>query len=178
MKKTTTTVIQDERPQRWYRKRNVLIDATVIIAVVLIIAVIWWVGHRPKADTAAKVPQYSGQVLVEEVNKKYGNHDYLGAIHLIEGQKTISQTDTQLLLAGAYANAGNNQKALEIYEKQEAKKPLSESYAALAATAASQAKQYQKAIDFFQKAKQRAPQANTDQIAVYDYQIQELQKKL
>ncbi|SRR6266540_5746340 len=174
----TTQVIIDTPPKRWYQKRNVLIDVAVIAAVLLIIGIVWWVGHRPKSEPASKVPQYTGQTLVDEVNKKYGNHDYIGAIHLIEGQKTASERSSQLLLAGAYSNAGNNAKALEIYEKQEAQKPLSESYAALAAGAASQTKQYQKAIDFFQKAKQRAQSGNVDQIAIYDYQIQEQQKKL
>lgn len=174
----TTPVTQTEAPKKWYKKRGVLIDIAVIIAVILIVGIIWWVGHRSKGDDQPKVPQYNASALVEEVNKKYGNHDFLGAINLIKGQKTINQTDTQLLLAGAYSNAGSNQKALDIYEKQETVKSLSENYAALAADCASRVKQYQKAIDFFQKAKERTPAENTDQKAVYDYQIQELQKKL
>jgi tetratricopeptide (TPR) repeat protein len=174
----TTPVITSEDPKRWYQKRNVLIDIAVILAVFLIIGVIWWVGHRPKPAAVSNVPQYTGQTLVDQVNKKYGNHDYIGAIRLIEGQKTVNDTATRLLLAAAYANSGDNQKALQIYEKQDQKKPLSETDAATAASVAEGAKQYQKAINLYQEAKQRANQQNTDQLAVYDYKIGELQKKL
>lgn len=172
-----TPVVSASDSKRWYQKKNVLIDVAVIIAVLIIIGIIWWVGHRPKAEPAPSVPQYTGQALVTEVNKKYGNHDYIGAIKLIQGQKTINDTSTQLLLAGAYANSGDNQKALEVYEKLEKQKPLSEVDAATAAHVASNAKQYQTAIDFFEKAKQRA-ENNPDQLATYDYQIGELKKKL
>lgn len=178
MEKTTPVVTSDPDPKRWYQKRNVLIDVVVIAAVLIIIGVVWWVGHRPKAEPAPSVPQYSGQALVAEVNKKYGNHDYVGAIKLIKGQKSINELSTQMLLAAAYANKGDNQEAVSIYEWQEKQKPLSETHIATAAEIAARNKQYQKAIDFYEKAKQRANPAETDQIAVYDYQIAELRKKL
>jgi len=176
--KSETPVTSSETPKRWYQKRSVLIDIVVIIAVVALISIVWWVGHKPKPAPVSAVPQYSGQTLVDQVNKKYGLHDYVGAIHLIQGQKTSSDRATQLLLASAYANSGDNQKALDIYEQQDKKSALSESDAASAASVATSLKQYQKAIDLFQKAKQRANPAGTDQIAIYDYQIKELQKKL
>ena len=174
----TTAVITSEDPKRWYKKKNVLIDVAVILAVFVIIGLIWWVGHRPKPAPVSSVTQYTGQALVDQVNTKYGQHDYIGAIHLIQGQKTINDTSTQLLLAAAYANSGDNQKALTIYENQEQKKPLSETDVATAASIAENLKQYSKAIDLYQKAKQRSDQRNVDQLAVYDYKIGELQKKL
>jgi tetratricopeptide (TPR) repeat protein len=174
----TTPVISGEDPKRWYQKKNVLIDATVIFAVLLIIGVVWWVGHRPKTEPAPSVPQYSGQSLVDAVNKKYGAHDYGGAIKLIQGQKTVNDRDTQLLLAGAYANSGDDTRSMAIYDAQEKKTALSETDTATAASIAARLKQYQKAIGLYEQAKQRANPKDTDQIAVYQYQIGELQKKL
>lgn len=172
----STPVISDKTSKRWYQKRNVLIDIAVIVAVLIIISVIWWIGHRPQPAEPSKVPQYTGQALVSEVNKKYGQHDFIGAIKLIEGQKTIKETSTQLLLAAAYSNSGDNQKAFTVYEQLEKQKPLSENDCANAANAASQLKQKQKAIEYFEKAKQRANPKDVDQLEVYDYQIKELQK--
>jgi pentatricopeptide repeat protein len=176
-----TLVTTGEDPKRWYQKRNVLIDAAVIFVVLLIIGVVWWVGHRPKPEPATTVPQYSGLSLVNEVNKKYGANDYLGAVKLIEGQKNVKDTSVQSMLASAYSNAGNYAKALEVYDALDKKGQLSENDAASAANAATRAKQYQKAIDLYKKAKEllgKSSESNVDQAAVYDYQIAELEKKL
>ena len=176
MEKSTPVISGEVASKRWYQRRNVLIDIAVIVAVLIIITVIWWIGHRPKPAEPSNVPQYTGQALVDEVNKKYGQHDFVGAIKLVQGQKTISETSTQLLLAAAYFNAGDNQKSLDVYEKLEKQKPLSENDCVNAANAATRLNQKQKAIAYFEKAKQRANPKDVDQLEVYDYQIKELQK--
>lgn len=177
-KSTPVSPPPSEPPKHWYKKRNVLIDIAVIVAVIVIVGVVWFVGRNSKSEPEYKVPQYSGQALVDEVNKKYGAHDYAGAINLLKGQKTINETSTQLLLAAAYANKGDFAQSLAIYDAEEAKGDLPEVYAAAAADVAERAQKHQKAIDFYQIAKQRADKNAVDQIAVYDYKIGELQKKL
>lgn len=180
MKKTTLdTPVPEPRP--WNSKRRLLIDAGVILLVAVVIGIIWWVGHRPKPEPASKYPQYSQQELVNEVNKKYGAHDYIGAIDLIKGQKIINESDTQLLLAGAYANAGNNKQALEIYDRLNSEIKLNDIDSATAGQIAERDKQYQKALNFYKQAKERlkgSPNESADQAAVYDYKISELEKKL
>lgn len=172
-------VVSDSQTPPWYKKRNVIIDAAVIVAVLLIIAIVWWVGHRPKpVTTTTDVPQYTDQQLITEVNKKYGLNDYLGAVKLIKGQKRVNEPANQSLLAAAYANAGDNARALEVYRQLDRQNKLSEVDTSSAAEIANRAKDYRQAIDWYEKAKQRANPQDTDQIAVYQYQIEELQKKL
>jgi pentatricopeptide repeat protein len=83
-----------------------------------------------------------------------------------------------LLLAGAYANAGNPKKALEVYEQLDSQNKLNEVYTATAAGVAEQAKDYAKAIELYKKAKAKADPATTDQIQTYNIMISELEKKL
>ena len=97
---------------------------------------------------------------------------------LIRGQKTINERKTQLVLAVAYSNSNQHAKAVEIFDQLEKAKPLSEGDAALAAEVAERDKQYRKAVDYFKKAKERADTEAVDQIALYDYKIAELEKKL
>jgi tetratricopeptide (TPR) repeat protein len=163
-------------PHTRFDRKNALIG--LIVLVILVAGGVYWVMHRSKDEPASKVPQYSGQALVTEVNKRYGQHDYAGVINLLKGQKSIDEPATQLLLAGAYTNKGDFASAVVIYEKLEKQGALDETYAATAADAAERGKQYQKAIDFYKKAKERAPSDATDQKAVYDYKIAELEKKL
>lgn len=181
--KKSTPVISTEVPQQWYRKRNVLIDIAVILAVAVIITVIWWVGHRPgPADTASDVPQYDTQALTEEVHKKYGLNDYSGAIKLIKGQKTINKTDTQLLLASAYANQGDQAAALKIYDKLRGEGELTASSLAAAAKLAEQANDNAKALDYYKAAVQKLQAdknpAVSDHLPMYQAKVDELTKKV
>lgn len=163
-------------PHTRFDRKNAIIGFVVLV--VLAAGAVYWVANRPKEEPASQVPQYSGQALVNEVNKRYGQHDYAGVIRLLEGQKSASEPDTQLLLAGAYTNKGEHKKAVAIYEQLNKQNALNEIYLATAADAAERAGQYQKAIDFYKKARERANPAATDQIATYDYKIAELEKKL
>ncbi len=177
--KKTTAVMSGEHLEPSHKKRKVIIDVAVIAVVVLVIGVVWWIGHRPKPEPTPTVPQYSHQDLVKEVTKKYGINDYLGAIRLIQGQKTINETETQVLLASAYSTAGDHKKGLEVYRKLDREGKLAKTQLANVAAVADQAKDYAAAIDYYKRAKEalRGSDANTDQAAVYDYQIAELEKK-
>lgn len=163
-------------PHTRFDRKNAIIGFVVLV--VLVAGAVYWVVNRPAEEPTSKVPQYSGQALVNEVNRRYGQHDYAGVIKLLEGQKSVNEPDTQLLLAGAHTNKGDYESAVAIYERLEKQNALNGTYAATAADAAERAKQYQKAIDFYKKAKTRANPAATDQIGVYDYKIAELEKKL
>lgn len=181
METTTSPALSEIPPERWYRKRNVLIDVAVIAAVLAIIGFAWWWGHRPKEEPAPTVPQYSGQALVDEVQKKYGNHDYAGAIQLLKGQESIDEPGTLLLLAGAYANKGDYKKSLEVYQQVEKDHKLNTHDAATAGDIATQAGDYQAAAGFYEKAKQRLGNNDPtggDQAQVYDAKISETREKL
>lgn len=158
-----------------------LIDVAVILLVIIIIAVIWWVGHRPKPEPAPSVPQYSGQELVDQVNIKTSNNDYVGAIRLLEGQKSVNEPGTQALLAGAYANKGDDKKALEIYKKLSQQDKLDANETATAANIAARSGDKQLAIELYQKAIERTKSGNSptgeDMIAVYEAQISSLEQQ-
>lgn len=172
---STATVVMKPRVE----KRTVLLVVGVILAIVILGGGWWLLGHR-KAASSSYGPQYTGQALVNAVNKKYGMHDYAGAITLLKGQKTINTEDTQLLLAAAYANANDFKTSLTTYQQIDKKFKLNSDQAATAASVAARAKDYKIAIALFQEAKQRLDSHTNsqDQSAVYDYQISELQKKL
>lgn len=164
------------KPHMRWDKKNALVGVVVLV-VLLGAGLTWYLVANKKTVPPSKVPQYSGLQLVDEVNLRYGKHDYIGAIELIKGQQTINTPETQLLLAGAYANSGDNARALEIYDRLEAENKLQENETAIAAEIAERNKDYQKAIAYYKKAKQRADPNNADQAAVYDYKIAELEKK-
>lgn len=164
------------KPHTRWDKRNALVGLVVLV-VFLGAGLMWYMATHKRATPQSKVPQYSGQQLVDEVNLRYGRHDYVGAIELIKGQQTINSTETQLLLAGAYANSGDNTRALEIYDRLDSENKLQESETAVAGEVAERTHDYQKAIAYYKKAKQRADPNFTDQLAVYDYKVTELEKK-
>ena len=120
------------------------------------------------------------QQLVDEINKKYGSNDYKGAISLIEGQQNANDTAVQLLLAGAYANAGDIQKAFDIYKKIDSDAKLPDTELVNLANMAERAGDIPAAIAAYKRAKAYAISSKTisqDEIATYDYKINELEKK-
>jgi len=171
-------VVNSQKPHMRFDRKNALIGLAILI--VLIAAGVLYYRSTHKAEPVSKVPQYSEQDLIKELNKKYATHDFSGAIELVKGQRTIDQPNIQLLLAAAYGNAGQFKSALGVYDSLEQKTPLNEMYASTAAVAAEGAKDYKKAIDYYKKAKSRMDKktANVDQVQVYDYKITELEKKL
>ncbi|HSX07996.1 MAG TPA: hypothetical protein VLG11_03835 [Candidatus Saccharimonadales bacterium] len=175
-KSDNTVVVTEPRVD----KHKALIVAGIVLVVVAVAAGGWWLATHRKVAPSSYGPQYTGQALVNAVNKKYGTHDYTGAITLLKGQKTINTEATQLLLAAAYANAHDFKTSLTTYQQIDKKFKLNSDQAATAASIAAQAKDYKTAIALFQEAKQRldASTNSQDQSAVYDYQISELQKKL
>ena len=163
------------------RKRKRVLDIVIIVLVIGIIGGVWWFGHRLKPEPKSTYPQYNQQQLLEEITKKYGQHDYNGAINLIKGQKIVNEPPVQRYLAGAYANAGDNKRAVEVYDKLDAQGKINDSdIYATAAEVAGRDKQYQKAINYYKKAKEalKNSEAAVDQGAVYDYKIADLEKKL
>lgn len=171
-KSDVTVVANGKQPNK-----RVLIGL-IVVGFVLIIGVVWWLSQRETPKPTPTVPQYSGQALLDEVNKHVGKRQYDQAIKLIQGQESMKETDKQLLLASTYANASKYKDALAIYEQLDADDKLNETYSATAADVAERAKEYQQAINWYKQAKQLAPKDATDQIAVYDYKIAELEKQL
>lgn len=174
-------------------KKHIVIISVVALVLIGGLAAFWvWQAQggrffvTPGSSSSKKkenVPQYTEdkrQELLDDVNEKQGSGDFQGAIQIIEGQQNSQDPAMQVLLAGAYANAGDFQKSLEIYKQlEEAGKLPGGEYANMAAVA-ERAKEYQVAIDAYRKAKENGieKQENDDQLAYYDYKITELEKKL
>jgi tetratricopeptide (TPR) repeat protein len=173
------------------KKRLIIILAIVLVLVGGGVAYgIWRIqeSYRAVEESSKKpkkeIPQYKTdqkQALIDEVNQKYGKGDYKGAIQLIEGQQNVGDVNIQLLLAGAYANSGDLKKALEIYKKLDDADRLPDTSVENVAATAERAGDYRLAIDMYKRAKEFAASStdqNSDQTAVYDYKIAELEKKL
>lgn len=171
-------------------KKKIFLIVSIITVALLVSggALLWAVWQStPKSNDVGQnsnssVRQYSDrQQLIDDVNKKYGAGDYQGAIKLIESQNNSSDGEVQLLLAGAYANSGDYNKALEIYKKLDQTDKLPDTSLENMASIAESAKDYRLAIDLYKRAKTyelSLNTGNTDQIAVYDYKIADLEKKL
>lgn len=173
-------------------KKRLLIIICVAMAVILGGAM--WLGYmvwqsaqkvseQEKASLQPKPAlQYDDrQKLIGDINQKYGARDFQGAIKTIEAQKD-SGTDPalQILLAGAYANAGDTKKAFEIYRKLDADGKLPRQEYGNMADMAEKAGDIEAAIATYKKAKEYAVSSKSespDQIAVYDYKISELEKR-
>lgn len=175
-----------------FTKKHIIIIS--VLAVVLLSGLVaFWIwqaqGGRffsssEPSKTKKDVTQYTEdkqQDLVSEVNKKYGTGDYNGAIQLIEGQKNATDPKMQLLLAGAYANAGKLKEAVEIYKKLDDAGKLPEVELENMAATAQRAGENQLALDTYKRAKDYAVSSGSqtpDVIATYDYLIAELEKKV
>lgn len=171
------------------KKRLLLIVAIVLIIIVgAVVFGVWRLSSGNQAQTSgssesareASQQAVADPELVGEVNKKYGSGDYSGAIKLLQGQDSINDVSTQLLLAGAYANSGDIKKALDIYKKLDTAGQLPQASIGNMADMAERAGEYRIAIDAYKRARQYALSSKTeneDQIAVYDYKITELEKK-
>lgn len=171
------------------KQRRLLVFGIIAVVALAVIGVgvVWIVTLMNQTATQSpqtnkQTPQYaSKQQLTDEVNKKYGNNDYSGAIALIERQQSIDDPATQLLLAGAYANSGNLTKALEIYKKLDAAGKLPKVEFSNVAQTAERANDYKTAVAYYKKAKEYAVSSKSetaDQLAMYDAKITELEKKL
>jgi tetratricopeptide (TPR) repeat protein len=172
------------------RSLILILALTLIIISGVVAFTVWRIQESYKAvgessqDTNKTGRQYSTeqrQELIDEVNKLYGLGDYKGAVRLIESQNNVNDSEMQLLLAGAYANSDDYNKALEIYKRLDAADKLPDVSLENMASIAEGAKDYQLAIDLYKRAKAyeiSSNSGNTDQIAVYDYKIAELEKKL
>lgn len=172
-------------------KKRLIVIAIIILVIVggALLVGWWWLSTQNKPPTSGPSSSSGGssqappvdQKLVDTVNQKYGTGDYQGAIDLIQSQKNVKDVGTQLLLAGAYANAGNLKQALAIYQQLDAAGQLPQSSLANMAEMAERAGDYKTAIDAYKRAKQYTASSsseNEDQAAVYDYKIAELEKKL
>lgn len=176
---------------KFTKKRIIIIAAIAVVLFTGLIAFWIWQAQggrffaSPESTQTKKevkhYPQDKEQDLVAEVNKKTGTGDYNGAVQLIEGQQNVSDPKMQLLLAGAYANAGKLKEAVEIYKKLDNEGKLPNPELENMAATADRAGEYQLAIDTYKRAKEFAASSKDytrDQIATYDYLIAQLEKKL
>lgn len=173
------------------KKRVIIISVVAVIFLAALVAFWVWQAQggrffpsssssKPKKDVAQYTEEKQHD-LVDEVNKKYGTGDYNGAIQLIEGQKNVTDPKMQLLLAGAYANAGKLKESVEIYKKLDDEGKLPEVELENMAATAQRAGENQLALDTYKRAKDYAVSSGTqtpDVIATYDYLIAELEKKV
>lgn len=175
--------------RNWMTKKKILLIVGGIILALLVGGglLLWAVWRSTPEDLdvvkkkAQDTAQYENrQELVDEVNKKYGSNDYKGAISLIEGQQNASDVSVQLLLAGAYANSGDIKRAFDIYKRIDSDGKLPDTELVNLANMAERAGDTSAAIAAYKRAKTYAVSSKTisqDEIATYDYKINELEKK-
>jgi len=187
MKKTTTdtesseqvTIVASDQARPWFKRKKVLIDIVVILVVLLFIGGIWlWNNaHKKQPDVG---PQYTGQALVDQVNKKFATHDYNGAITLLKNQKTFKEKSTQLLLANVYANKGDYTAALKVYTDLEKSSGLSADESITAAAFAERAGDKKTALNLYRsvvaKLQSDKNAANNDTLPMYQAKVSELEK--
>jgi tetratricopeptide (TPR) repeat protein len=184
------SLLKDDMKPVLINHKKLVLAGGVIIIVLLVggLGLLWAVWRSTPEEITTKnrgsgvTQQFSNkQELAAEVNKKYGENDFKGAITLIEGQKDADEnTDLQLLLAGAYANSGDVKKALEIYKKIDNAGKLPKNELANMAEMAERAGDNKAALALYKRAKAYAESSSTisqDEIAVYNYKIAELEKK-
>jgi pentatricopeptide repeat protein len=173
-------------------KKRLIVIACVVGAVVLVgggwLGFMVWQSAQKVAEQeqVSKQPkpavQYDNrQELINDVNQKYGTKDFEGAIRVIEAQRSLGEDPAlQLLLAGAYANSGDVKKALEIYKKLDSAGTLPQTEWGNMAEMAERAGEDSVALTAYKRAKEYAVSSkseSSDQIAVYEYKIAELEKK-
>jgi tetratricopeptide (TPR) repeat protein len=187
MKKATTdtetpdvvTIVAPPPSKPWYKRKKVVIDIAVIVIVLLFIGGVWLWGnsHKKKPDVG---PQYTGQALVDQVNKKFATHDYNGAITLLKNQKIFKEKSTQLLLANAYANKGDYTSALKVYTDLDKAGGLSTGETVTAAVFAERAGDKQTALNLYRsvvsKLQANKDAANNDTLPMYQAKVTELEK--
>jgi tetratricopeptide (TPR) repeat protein len=164
---------------RW-DKKNALVGLVVLV---LLVAggLVWYFAFRKDASPASTVPQYSGQKLVDELNKHYGANDFVGAIGLLKGQKTINTPEVQLLLASAYSNKGDYKESLNIYNGLDRGGNLSAENTASAAEVAEKAKEYGQAATYYDKAANRMEKESNfvqDLPLLYRQKAEEMRSKV
>jgi len=164
---------------RW-DKKNALIGLGILV-VLLAAGLLWYFVFRNDAPPAPTTPQYSGQQLVDELNKRYGANDFVGAIELLKGQKSVDTPEVQLLLASAYANKGDYKESLVVYSKLDSSGNLSAENTASAAEVAEKAKDYQQAAGYYDRAASRLEKEGNyvqDASLLYRQKAEEMRKKL
>lgn len=171
------------------KKRIIVIVAIALILVGGVVAfTIWRIQDSYRAVNESQNSQKNGkqysadqrQALIDEVNRLYSQKDYTGAIALIEGQQNIEDVNTQLILAGAYANSDNLSKAYDVYKKLDQAHKLPDVEIANMADMAERSGDFKGALALYKRAKEYAVSSKTeteDQIAFYDYKISQLEKK-
>lgn len=175
-----TPDVTTSKPHMRWDKKNALIGLIVLV-VLLTAGLIWYFALRKEAPPAPTVPQYSGQQLVDELNKRYGANDFVGAIELLKGQKTADTPEVQHLLASAYANKGEYRESLAVYGKLDSGGHLSAEDTASAAEVAEKAKDYQQAAGYYDRAASRIEKESNfiqDLPLLYRQKAEEMRKKL
>ena len=123
-------------------------------------------------------PQYQGQALYDAVDKANASGDYRRTVTLLEGQKS-QDYQTQKLLAIAYVNAKEYDRALALLAQMDQAKKLNGYDTKMAARVAEEAGKKQLAISYYQSAKDRFQASNVRdlkrQIRECDQKITELQ---
>ncbi|HKR82234.1 MAG TPA: hypothetical protein VJR27_04535 [Candidatus Saccharimonadales bacterium] len=154
----------------------------IIVAAVLVAGAVGlgaWIKLHHKS--VSDVPQLDNAALITAVGKDLEKKDYAAALKLVQGQKTIKSTETQLVLATVYTNKGDYTAALAVYAALNKKGQLSADSLAAAAALAQQTGDNQTALNYYRAAltKAQADQnlVNNDVVPTYQYHISELEKK-
>jgi tetratricopeptide (TPR) repeat protein len=181
MAKKPTITVMPETPGHFGKKRVLLMTVCVVVLAALGFgAWVWWNSRTDeKANTPPK--DLSVKQLNDVTNKAIASGKYDAALDTLKDQPQTA--DTKLALALVYMNKKEYKSALAIYDELDQKGELPLGYMSGAASFAELAKEYRKALHYYQEAKKETlAQKNAiptwkDDVARYDAAIKRLQSK-
>lgn len=157
-KKPSVTVVETPGRLAWLRniklRRSIAIPAAIVLIVVAAVTV--YIVRQPRTDsfeggTSKQVKKLSDSDYQWALNNSQASNDPKATVRLAEEQRDDSVT-RQAVLAGAYANDKQYDKALAIYKELDAQDRLTSNFYAGGASIATQAGQKDLAIEYYQKA--------------------------
>jgi|GEM_PF-3451867 len=130
-------------------RRLIIVAAVVILLVAL--AASWYLWMRPEKNTETPSKESKRTSLEGTVNKRYALNDYEGAVKAAEAQKG-TDPESQLILASAYTNNKQYDKAFAIYDQLIKDNKLSGGDAMTAGETAAYVGNKEKAISYYETA--------------------------
>jgi len=178
--KPKATVVEAGRRFSFGRRGKLIAIIGLVVVAVGVGLWLWepW-HHETKQPTAS--PEASTAALNKAIDQYMASKDYKSAINLLKKQPG-NNSQTQKLLAAAYANDKDYDNALATYKTLDEADNLSANDTATAAAVAERAQNYTLAIRYYKEAAQKAQAEKTptytDQVLMYNNKAKELQKKL
>jgi tetratricopeptide (TPR) repeat protein len=182
MAKKPTITVMPETPRRFGKKKVLLTAGCAVVLVALGFGAWTWWNNRPDDTSEKKPKKLSTQQVNDVTGKAIASRKYDEALNQLKDQP--ESVDTQLAIAVIYMNKKDYKSALAIYDELDQKGQLSLGNISGAASFAEVAKEWQKALHYYQEAKKETlAQKNAiptwkDDVTRYDAAVKRMQGKL